>query len=221
MRRVILALCCVVVGVGVSAKEPNPERWKDSIARFEKDDESMPFPKGGIVFTGSSSIAGWKELPKYFPEHKVLNRGFGGTMLPDVNHYLERVVIKHEPKAVVLFCGGNDLASGRSPRQVFADFQTFCRSIHARLPETRIIYLSIHLPPGRVSQADKINEVNALIAAECKATQKLEFVNVHELMLGKDGQPNLELYRDKLHPNPAAYEIWAERLRPVLKRAVN
>lgn len=219
MRRVILALCCVIVGVGVSAQEPNPERWKEAIARFEKDDETNPFPKGGVVFTGSSSIAGWKELPKYFPEHKVLNRGFGGTILPDVNHYLEQTVIKHKPKTVVLFCGGNDLNAGHSPKQVFASFQSFCRAVHAKLPETRIIYLSIHLPPGRVNQADKIATVNALIAAECKANPKLDYVNVHELMLGQDGQPNLELYRDKLHPNATAYELWAERLRPVLKRS--
>ena len=50
-------------------------------------------------------------------------------------------------------------------KQVFADFQTFYQTIHKKLPETRIVYLSIHLPPGRVNQAAKIDEVNSLIAA--------------------------------------------------------
>jgi lysophospholipase L1-like esterase len=215
MRR-LSVICCVLVGFAVCAQEPDPARWKDAIAKFEKEDEAKPFPKGGVVFTGSSSIAGWADLPSYFPEHKVLNRGFGGSILPDVNHYVERTVIKHEPKTVVLFCGGNDIARGHTPERVFADFKTFCSKVHAKLPDTRIIYLSIHLPPGRLTQAEKINEVNKLVAAECRSNPKLQFVNVHEIMLAKDGRPNLELYRDKLHPNAKAYELWAARLRPVL-----
>lgn len=217
MHRTILSVVCCLFTFSVLAQQAGPQRWEESIAKFEKEDAANPPPKGGIVFTGSSSIARWKDIGKYFPEHKVLNRGFGGSTLPDVNHYLSRTVIKHEPKTVVLFCGGNDLASNRTPRQVLGDFQTFYRTIQEKLPDTRVIYLSIHLPPGRVNQADKINETNSLIQVECKANPKLAFVNVHEVMLGKDGQPNLELYADKLHPTTKAYDLWAERLRPVLK----
>ena len=150
MPRTVTCLCCCLLAVAVVAKEPDPQRWESAIAKFEKEDAAAPPPKGGVVFTGSSSIAGWKELDKYFPEHKVLNRGFGGSTLPDVNHFVERTVIKHEPRIVVLFCGGNDMAGGRSPQQVFADFRTFYRTVQAKLPETRVVYLSIHLPPGRL-----------------------------------------------------------------------
>jgi lysophospholipase L1-like esterase len=148
----------------------------------------------------------------------VLNRGFGGSTIPEVNHYLERTVLKHKPRAVVLFCGSNDLAAyDRSPEQVLADFRTFCRRIHAELPRTRIVYLSIHLPPGRLKLADKFTKANRLIADECARDDRLTFVNIHDLMLGKDGRPNPDLYADPLHPTRKAYQRWAEKLTPVLK----
>lgn len=217
MRRLLCCLCLFIFAVNLAAKDPDPKRWEGAIAKFEKDDADNPPAKGGVVFTGSSSIALWKDVDKHFPQHKVLNRGFGGSMLPDVNYFVERIVVKHQPKTVVLFCGGNDLNAGHSPKQVLGDFQTFYRTIQGKSPETRVIYLSIHLPPSRVKQAARIDEANTLIAAECKANPKLAYLNIHDLMLGKDGQPNPDLYRDSLHPNAKAYELWAERLRPALK----
>jgi lysophospholipase L1-like esterase len=31
------------------------------------------------------------------------------------------------------------------------------------------------------------------------------------------GKPKPELYRDPLHPNTKAYQIWAEKLEPLLR----
>jgi lysophospholipase L1-like esterase len=200
-----------------AAKGPNLKRFEKDIERFEQQDRKSPPPADAVVFTGSSSIARWKTLAKDFPGLPVVNRGFGGSTLPEVNHYLDRIVLKHKPRTVVLFCGSNDMAAGRTPEQVLADFRTFCRRVHAELPKTRIVYLSIHLPPGRLKQADNIKRANRLIAAECARDKRLAYVNVHDLMLGADGRPNPELYADPLHPNARAYKLWAENLAPVLK----
>jgi len=56
------------------------------------------------------------------------------------------------------------------------DFQTFCKRIHDKLPETRIVYISIHVPPARVKQADNIGKANTLIAAECRKSKLLAYV---------------------------------------------
>lgn len=217
LKRLLAPCCLLVLFSSLCAKDPDPARWEKNIAAFEALDAAKSFPEGGVVFTGSSSIALWKDLDKHFAKHHVLNRGFGGSTLPDVNHYLERIVTKHKPKTVVLFCGGNDLANKRMPEQVHADFQTFVAKVHAKVPEAQIVYLSIHLPPGRKAQAELIDRVNSLIEATCKKDPKLAYVDVHSLMLAKKGEPNAELYRDTLHPNAKAYEMWAEKIRAVLK----
>src|SRR5689334_12447964 len=98
-------------------KPADPRRWEKTIAAFEEKDRKR------IVFTGSSSIARWKDVDRAFPEYTVLNRGFGGSQLTDVNHYVDRVVLPYKPRIVVLFCGGNDLAAKRTPEQVDEEFR--------------------------------------------------------------------------------------------------
>lgn len=209
----------VLLTADLSAKDPDLKRFEKDIARFEEQDRAKPPAAGAVLFTGSSSIARWGDVAKSFPEHAVVNRGFGGSTVPEVNHYLDRIVLPYKPRVVVLFCGGNDMAQfARMPEDVLADFRTFCKRIHGKLPETRIVYISIHVPPARVKQADTIGKANALVAAECAKSKLLAFVNIHDLMLGGDGRPNLELYADSLHPNAKAYRLWAEKLRPVLRQ---
>jgi lysophospholipase L1-like esterase len=204
------------LAVGPVSAQPDPERWHKAMEKFAQQDRDQPPPKHAVVFVGSSSIALWKDVAQQFPEHDVINRGFGGSMLPDVNFYLDRVVLVYEPKVVVLFCGGNDLNAKRSPEQVHKDFQTFVRRVHEKLPNTHIVYISIHRPPGRQSQAELISRVNTLVSETCAKHPRLTFVNVHDGML-KDGKPNPELYRDALHPSAKGYEIWVGKLRPLLR----
>ena len=68
--------------------DPDPKRFAEGIGKFTEADQANPPAKGGIVFTGSSSIRRW-DLAKSFPKLKLLNRGFGGSHFSDSNHYLE------------------------------------------------------------------------------------------------------------------------------------
>jgi lysophospholipase L1-like esterase len=217
MRRLLWSVSLWCLPLSLLQAQPDPQRWEKAIRNFEKLDKARSSPKADVVFTGSSSIAGWKNLESSFSGYTCLNRGFGGSQLTDVNHYLDRIVTVYTPRTVVLFCGGNDLAAGRTPEQVHEAFQTFVSRVHRKLPDTRIIYLSIHLPPARVKQQAKIQKTNALIAATCKKNA-ICFVDTYALMLGSDGRPNPALYRDSLHPNPRAYQLWVEELEPLLLR---
>ena len=130
---------------------PDPKRWEKTIAAFETQDKKTPPPKDAILFTGSSSIALWTDLPKAFADLPVINRGFGGSTTPEVNFYVDRIVLPYKPRMVVLFSGTNDLANKRTPEQVFADFQTFVKKVQGPLPATKIGYISIHTVPGRTN----------------------------------------------------------------------
>ena len=70
------------------------------IAAFKKQDSiSMP-PKNAILFTGSSSFRLWKNIETYFPEHTIINRGFGGSTLPDMIRYVNDIIFPYEPKQI-------------------------------------------------------------------------------------------------------------------------
>jgi lysophospholipase L1-like esterase len=210
----------LIVIAGLAAQSPNLQRFEKTIAGFEAKDKEQPPPKEPIVFTGSSSIARWKDLAKTFPEYPVLNRGFGGSTTPEVNYYFDRAIAAYKPRVIVFFCGGNDLAAKATPQKVIEDFRSFVKRTHDKLSRTTIVYISQHEPASRAQLKAEFFEVNRAVREMATSDPRLKFVDIHDKMLGKDGAADPELYEsDKLHPNAAAYRIWADELRPVLKAA--
>jgi len=206
---------------GGEPKGCRPEAWAEAIAAFEKQDAKEAPPKEGVLFVGSSSIRMW-DLKKSFPDLPAINRGFGGSQICDSTHYADALVIKHQPRVVVLYAGDNDIAQGgKKAEQVYRDFREFVAKVHQALPETRVVFISIKPSIARWKVADKMQEANKLIAADCeKKDDNLVFVNVWDAMLGEGGRPRKELLlEDGLHLNDAGYELWTKLLRPHLEPA--
>ena len=174
----------------------NPGRFTAEIAAFEAWDRKNSPPKNAVLFVGSSSIRLW-QTAEAFPELVVINRGFGGSEVSDVNYYAERIVVKYAPRTIVFYAGDNDIAAGKKPERIAAGFAKFAAEMHEQLPETRIIYLPIKPSIARWKLWPKAQEANALATP----------------MLGSDGQPRPEIFLDDgLHMNEVGYQIWNETL---------
>ena len=117
-------------------------KWEQEIAAFEASDRTNPPPKQGFLFTGSSTIRKWTTLAQDFPGLPVINRGVGGSEIVDITHFADRIVFPYEPKMIFFRCGGNDIHDGKSAEQTFADYKEFVATVHAKLPETEIVYIS-------------------------------------------------------------------------------
>ena len=192
-------------------------KWEKEIAAFEQHDRENPPPKNGIVFVGSSSIRLWSTLAEDFPQHRVLNRGFGGSEIADSVHFADRIVIPYAPRLVVLYAGGNDLNNGKTPERVAADFRAFVETVRAKLPDVEIAYISSAPNPARWAQIENVKALNAANAAFVAAQPKLKFINVFPHMLGDDGLPKPDIFRDdRLHMNPEGYKIWTRIIAPLL-----
>ena len=193
-------------------------QFEAEIAAFEAADRRRPPEPGGIVFTGSSSIRLWPSLESTFGV-PALNRGFGGSQLPDVVHFAPRIVTPYRPGLVVLYAGDNDIAAGRTPAQVLADYEAFVRLVRASNPAVRIVYVSIKPSPSRWHRVDAMREANALVAGAIARDSLAAFADVFTPMLGADGRPRPELFlADSLHMTPAGYVLWRERLAPFVQR---
>lgn len=195
-------------------------KWEKEIAAFEAQDAEHPPEKGGIVFVGSSSIRKWTTLAADFPQHRVFNRGFGGSEIADSVHFAERIVIPYAPRMVVLYAGGNDLNGGKSPELVFADFRAFFEKVRAALPEAEFAYISIAGNPKRWAQVEQVKAVNTMAEAFLKERPRAHFINVFPKMLGSDGLPLPNIFvEDKLHMNAEGYALWRDIVGPYLPRA--
>src|SRR5688500_1252710 len=203
-----------------AATQPhNFARWEKEIAAIEAKDKENPPPKGGLLFIGSSTIRGWKTLAQDFPDHAVINRGFGGSQIVDATHFAERLIFPHEPKMVFLRSGGNDIHAGKSADQVFAAFQAFVAKVHAKLPETEIVFIGLSPAPARWNERDENKKLNALVEAYTKTTPRVKYIDTYDMTVTPDGQAREELFiKDKLHFNEAGYRLLAERVRPFMPK---
>jgi lysophospholipase L1-like esterase len=193
----------------------NFAQWEKEISAFERKDATNPPPKGGIVFIGSSTIRLWKTLAKDYPGEPVINRGFGGSEIVDSTHFAPRILFPYEPHKVFFRAGGNDLWNGKSADQVFADFKEFAETVHARLPEAKIYYISWSPSIMRWKQHDKEKELNTLVAGYIADKPYLRYIETYDLPLGPDGKPRARLYiADGLHFDAAGYKLLAARVRP-------
>ena len=217
----VLAYSLLLIGITqwIAAAEPpgGPEKWESQIAEFEKADEKTPPQPGGIVAVGSSSIRLW-DFEKSFPDLSIINRGFGGSHLADSVHFASRIVLPYKPRTVVLYAGDNDLAAGKSPEQVFADFQEFVQRLRTELPEVRIIFIAVKPSIQRIKLIGKVRQTNRLIQDFCKSQSGLVYLDIFTPMLDEEGQPRKELFvKDGLHLNEKGYELWTSLLKPHLE----
>jgi hypothetical protein len=187
--------------------------WEKEIDAFAELDKKQFPAKTEVLLVGSSSIRGWRSAAMDFPNFRVVNRGFGGSHLEDVNFYAGQVVFPYKPKLIVLYAGENDVVAGKSVERVFDDFKKFAVSVRRKLPKTRLIFVSLKPSPARWEFTPKFKQLNELIKAETEKDKRMLFVDVWTPMLDADGQPRKNIFLgDKLHMNAEGYRIWRETL---------
>lgn len=197
-----------------------PSPWDAELAAFATDDLAHPRPPGGILFVGSSSIRLWGDLEKSFGTRVgVIKRGFGGSQLRDCVRNLERLVVKYQPRVVLLYAGDNDIAAGATPEDVQRRFLVFVDGVRARLPETRIAYISIKPSPARRRFLPQIRAANELVRNAVAAREHVDYIDIFTPMLTREGEPRREFFRDDaLHLNAEGYALWKDVIAPYVAR---
>jgi len=212
----------IVVSIcgGERAGQIAAKRWEKTISQFEEWDSKNSYPADAVLFVGSSSIRMWRTRES-FRGLPVINRGFGGSQISDVNYFIDRVVLKYRPRVIVFYAGDNDVAAGKSARRVFEDYRKFVKIVRDKLPKTAIIYIGIKPSGSRWRLWPVMAEANSLIKDFCGKDKRLLYFDSAMPLLGDDGKPNAKLFlNDKLHLNGEGYKIWTRLLRPVINKAL-
>jgi lysophospholipase L1-like esterase len=201
------------------AKAQEPLFWNE-IQAFKKEDSIKMPPKNAILFVGSSSFRMWKNVQEMFPGYTIINRGFGGSSLPDVIRYANDIIFPYQPKQVVIYCGENDFMTDSVDSRIVTErFKTLFRQIRQRIPGIPIVFISMKPSPSREKYLPAIKEANQMINNFLWQEKNAGYVDVYKLMLGANGKPDSTLFlQDMLHMNQEGYKIWQEALRPYLLR---
>lgn len=199
-------------------KAQNAPFYSD-IQQFKKLDSIQFPPKHAILFLGSSSFRKWQDVQQYFPGYPIINRGFGGSTIPDAIRYLNEIVFPYEPKQIVIYEGDNDLASSHkvTADSVLNRFEKLFSLIKKRLPNTSIAFVSIKPSPSREKLMPEMQEANSMIKKFLSHQKNAAFIDVYHAMLNKHGTPDKSLFvEDELHMNAKGYHIWQKIIKPYL-----
>ncbi len=210
----LLSVFISVFTLKVFSQEP----FADEIRAFKIEDSLHKPPQHAILFVGSSSFRKWTDVQSYFPGYTIINRGFGGSSLPDVIRYANDIIFPYHPKEIVIYCGENDFAgdSTLSAETVFERFKTLYGMIREKLGDVPVVYVSIKPSPSRREYWAKMIEANKLIKDYISKQTHANYVDVFSLMMN-DNQPKPEIFlSDSLHMNANGYKIWQKAIKPYL-----
>ena len=196
---------------------PDPERFEGAIRQFETQDRSEPPPKGAIVLTGSSSIARWNaQSHAVLAPLTVIPRGFGGSIMNDVLHYLDRVALTYEPRAILIYEGDNDTASRNAlpTEMILGHLEQIARNVHDALPETRIYIMSVKPSVLRKGVWPNAQKLNAGYRAIADNDPLVYYIDAATAFLDPEGNVMTDIFvADGLHLNDLGNAIWGSIIK--------
>ena len=215
MRRLLLALTLALASPAAAQPAPGPERFAPEIEAFAAADRAQPPAPCGFLFVGSSSIRFWRTLAADMAPVAVINRGFGGSTVADVDAWFDKVVAPYRPRAIVFYAGENDVSAGKPPAEVAADFARFMDLKTKALGQTPVWFISLKPSKLRWAQLAQQGEVNDEVKAQAAKRHDLHYIDVVPTMI-EGGRPKEIFIGDGLHMTPQGYVLWTDVIRPVV-----
>ena len=220
-KRLILFFLSAVFFAGtISAQPRTAQYFQQEIARFDSLNRIENYSKNAILFTGSSSIRLWTTIREDMQPYEVIQRGFGGARIEDLDWYYDHIFVQKKYKAIVIFCGTNNITG--SKEDMSADsILYYTRKINDRIRKqyrkTPVYWVAITPVNSRINVMDKVADMNRRWKEEFSQQKKIRLIETTAAFLGADGKPRAELFiNDQLHLNREGYKLWSSIIHKVL-----
>lgn len=214
-----LSIIAFVICFAVKLSHAQGTPFYNEIQQFKKQDSISQPPKNAILFVGSSSFRMWQTLQKDFPGYVIINRGFGGSNLLEVNMYAKDIIFPYQPKQILIYGGDNDLSQHDSVNAnvVLRRFVELFNNLRSRLPNAHISFVAIKPSPSRKHLMPQANQANLLIRGFLQDKLNTSFIDIYHPMLDESGEARKDIFlNDNLHMNEKGYEIWKRIIQPYL-----
>jgi len=130
------------------------------------------------------------------------------------------------PKIIVLLAGTNNVGNtnpSAGDDGIVADvtkgLQAILQVMRTKAPNATIILMGIFPRNDNMAVMPAINRINRNLARLADG-KKIRYLNINNRLADRKGKlfDGMMNDRDKLHPTPKGYQVWADALKPILTR---
>ncbi len=182
----------------------------------KKYDSVWDSSKESIVFTGSSSVRMWTTLKQLFPDHQILNTGFGGSQASDLLYHLDPLVLSYRPKKVFIYEGDNDISAKKRPKEIIATTHKIIQEIHSTNASVKIILIAAKPSISRWKLRGKYKRLNRKFRKMSDENPLLSYADVWSPMLNGRKLKKDIFIEDGLHMNQKGYDLWYEVMKDLV-----
>lgn len=195
----------------------DPNRFKEEVGAIqEKYDTLWDSSKETIVFTGSSSIRIWKNLESVFPNHQIVNSGFGGSQASDLLAFSEELILRFNPYKVFIYEGDNDISVSKKPKDIINTIEAIIKKIKTKNNTVQIVLIAAKPSITRWHLKSNYKRLNRKLKRLGKKNNLIQFADVWKPMLqGRKLKQDI-FKEDGLHMNAKGYDIWYSVIRPFI-----
>lgn len=194
----------------------DPARWEQDVEARIKQTRTKQLKRPTFLL-GSSTFVMWNDIETSLGLSNAANLSFGGSTVFDILYYLDELVLKFSPGALIVCSGDNDLARGRRPLMVSADCRLLAKYVWHCYPDTKIGFVSVKASVARWEFKKEQDELNRLVEAFCQTDSRLAYLDVVPGMTLDGRIPPEDLFlEDGLHLSEKGYRAWKEALLPQL-----
>ncbi|HET7607967.1 MAG TPA: GDSL-type esterase/lipase family protein [Gammaproteobacteria bacterium] len=182
-----------------------------------------------IYFVGDSITRRWgaldyPELLASFRDNffgwNAANFGWGGDRTQNILWRLDNGELPRAgPKVFVVQAGTNNLADFASADErvaaIAAGIEAIVERCRRHAPEALVVLTGAFPRRDRPEFNSSIAAINAKLAA-FGARQGVRYLDISERLVDARGALSPQMSDDGLHPSLAAYQIWADALKPIL-----
>lgn len=219
MKYIQILLLSSLVGSLTLATAQDPQRFEKEVQELNaKYDSLWNSERSTLLFTGSSSIRLWDSLETSFPDHQVINTGFGGSQTTDLLVYIDDLVLRYNPTQVFIYEGDNDIEDRKKPKNIIEVTREVVSRIKNGGMTSSIVLISAKPSIDRWQLRRKYRRFNKKLKKLCESDPVLQFANIWDPMLNGRKLRRELFIEDGLHMNAAGYKIWYEVLKDYIKQ---
>jgi lysophospholipase L1-like esterase len=198
---------------------PSYDQWRKLLtleSRAAARGQTRSQGNRGLTVMVGDSLSQWFPVDRLPAQQIWLNQGISGDTTGGILNRLSAFDATNADTIYVM-AGVNDLKNGKADREILRNITGIIQRLKKQHPDAQIVVQSILPTRSRAIPNARIAKLNPLIKAVAQK-QGVNYMNVHQQFVDRDGYLRPELTTDGIHLSPQGYQQWQLALQGMDQR---